>query len=110
MRTDTPEPPPLATVFPDVKTSDSTNQGSVEHYIYSIWLPFWESLDSAARERYLDRWQVSEEWRQYIAECYGPWPFDLAAEARESEAYLAEWRKSKPKETMTGKLRRLLGM
>lgn len=110
MKTSLSELLPPSVVFPDLKTWDSRNQGLVEAYIDLNWLPFWNGLSLEEKAAYLDRWQVSEEWRREIAECYDADPEELAAEARESEAYLAEWRKLNPGRTIAGKLRRLLGL
>lgn len=103
------ELPPPSVVFPDLKVSDSRNQGLVETYIFLNWLPYWESLTPPEQAQYLDRWQVSEEWRHDIAECYGPQQFDAEEAARESEAYLAEWRKRQAKPSLKEKLARLFG-
>ena len=42
-------------------------QGASEDWLHEQWLPFWQTLDAAAREAYLVRWPPpDEDWREYL--------------------------------------------
>ena len=75
--------PPPWRVFPTLRAEDTPTQGAEEAYIDLKWLPFWQSLGALERQRYLDRWQTSSEWRAVIRERYDP-DFDVEADSRES--------------------------
>ena len=91
------QPPPWVAV-PGLTADDPANQGMAETYIRLNWLPFWQSLSSDEKARYLDRWSASPGWRDAIAFRYDREDFDVEADAREA----AEWAKVHPQHA-TGK-------
>jgi hypothetical protein len=47
--------------------SGEWRQGSGEHWLLEIWLPFWHRLNERERENYLKKWQPpAEEWNEYL--------------------------------------------
>ena len=41
-------------------------QGESEHWLHNAWLPFWKALSEEGRSQYIDRWQPSPEWKEYL--------------------------------------------
>lgn len=52
--------------FPHYSSYTSAwRQGYGEYWLLHAWLPFWERLSEAERERYLEEWDIPEEWRDW---------------------------------------------
>lgn len=48
-------------------------QGNGEGWLLNIWLPFWQRLSATARIEYADRWNASDDWRDYILNIWANW-------------------------------------
>ena len=83
------EYPPPWIVFPHLGPNEPPTQGAEEAYIHREWLPFWRTLDTDARARYLRQWEATAEWRDVIAERYDPEGFDIDEDASDSAAWMA---------------------
>jgi len=87
---DAPQPPWI--VFPHIKPDElavHVRQGVAEPWFDQEWRPFWTSLTSTQRSRYLDDWQASSEWRAAIAFVFESFSEqDIDQDAKESQAYL----------------------
>lgn len=55
------EPPWV--VFPLSSPDYGWDNGYGEQWKLDIWLPFWKKLNEREQERYLEKWQPSEEWK-----------------------------------------------
>jgi hypothetical protein len=80
-------------VFPEIDPralAGHLRQGAAEVYFADHWGPFWSSLASGQRVRYLDHWQASPEWREAIEFHFeAGQSVDAATDVRESEDHLA---------------------
>lgn len=83
------EMPPPWVVFPHLGVDNPPKQGGEEAYVDLQWLPFWQTLDAQRRDRYLDRWDATDEWREVIKERYDSEGFDVDEDARDSAAWAA---------------------
>jgi hypothetical protein len=94
------KPPWLA--FPEILANELVaylTQGLTEAYFDQIWRPFWARLTAEQRERYLQHWNAGAEWREAMT-LFEPDPtFDLEADVRESEEYLARMREQQQAES-----------
>lgn len=62
------EIPPPWVVYPHAETWwGGWRQGTSEYWLYDIWLPFWRGLDVNAKEAYLAKWNVTDEWRENLS-------------------------------------------
>jgi len=98
-------------VFPEISPDDisaHTRQGRAEPYFDAVWRPFWSSLSAQERTEYFDHWAATAEWREAMTIFDLDPDLDLEADARESEAYLTEWRRQKSAQPSGSIWRRLL--
>jgi len=106
----TPPPPPPWIVFPDIKPGDlarHVQQGVAEPWFDQEWRPYWAPLTTIQRDRYLDDWQASPEWREAIAFVFGAFSdLDIDQDAKESETYLIDHgkRPQRKKRSLLGRL------
>jgi hypothetical protein len=56
--------------FPGSDSITGWRQGVGEYWMIQAWWPFWRQLSSTERAAYLDRWNASEEWRDYLINVY----------------------------------------
>jgi len=93
--------PPPWVAFPDIEPAELSRylkQGATEAWFDQQWRPFWSSLSPDQQRDYLDRWHATTEWREAVAFYFNSDPaFDIEQDGRESEAYLAAWRKNRKK-------------
>jgi hypothetical protein len=62
-----PEQPPPWIVYPDSAPFwGGWRQGESEAWLLEIWLPFWNSLPSEGRLKYLNKWEAPTEWREHV--------------------------------------------
>lgn len=97
-------PPWIA--LPNLAPGEDTTQGIGAAYYDLNFVPFWASLDRDKKAAYLDRWNASPKWREWIAFALdNAEGIDFEAEARESETELA-FRKteSEPPKSRWGRL------
>lgn len=84
-------------VFPEISPDDlsaHTRQGRAETYFDEVWRPFWSALSAAEKTEYFDHWAATPAWREAMSLFDIDPDLDLEADARESEAYLAEHRRT----------------
>ena len=88
-------------VFPHITPQDLSahlTQGTAEQWFDHDWRPFWSGLSDDSKAQYLEHWHASPEWREALAFFFdSAETLDVEADARESEAYLAQWRAEKKK-------------
>ena len=41
-------------------------QGNGEAWLREVWIPFWKTLGPKERRVYVEKWQASPEWREYL--------------------------------------------
>ncbi|NOK63934.1 MAG: hypothetical protein GFH27_549319n114 [Chloroflexi bacterium AL-W] len=41
-------------------------QGYSEAWLHEVWFPFWKKLGLKERMAYVEKWQASPEWREYL--------------------------------------------
>ncbi len=41
-------------------------QGNAEGWLILVWLPFWRNLDNKAKADYVEKWDASADWREYL--------------------------------------------
>lgn len=51
--------------YPGFPPGDSFWRQPGEAWFFYIWLPYWQSLSSAAKDQYLTRWSIPDEWSKY---------------------------------------------
>jgi hypothetical protein len=57
--------------FPEYDSfTPAWRQGAGEYWMHDAWWPFWEQLSWTERAAYLDRWDASEDWREYLTTVY----------------------------------------
>jgi len=61
-----------------------------------VWHPFWSLLTPDEKAAYLEYWKAPQDWREAL-DLFEWEPFDMEQDAKESEAYLAQWRSNQPK-------------
>lgn len=60
-------PPPPWIVFPDMDPEAvGSLQGSVAYWWDWLFLPFWSAATAAERRRYLEEFNASAEWREFV--------------------------------------------
>jgi hypothetical protein len=70
----TGEPAPPWARHPEYPPGDTFWRQAGEAYLTLVWRPYWESLDAAAQDAYLERWNVPEVWRRfYFGEEFAKW-------------------------------------
>ena len=93
--------PPPWIVFPDIQAeafAQYLKQGATEVWYDTVWAPFWSSLNEPQQAQYLDRWNTSDAWKLALENLNAlSANFDVALDARESEAYMREWKAAQAK-------------
>jgi hypothetical protein len=84
-------------------------QGETEWWFDEVWRPFWDPLTSAQKDRYLNHWSATPAWREALEVFEQPSDFDVDADARESEIYLAERERERATQEQPSLLKRLFG-
>lgn len=56
---------PPWTAFPNM-IAGRGNQGYVEHYYWSYWVPYWRGMSEEERNTYCTRHSAPEEWVYYL--------------------------------------------
>lgn len=88
--TKTPQPPWI--VFPHIAPDElalHVRQGVAEPWFDQEWRPFWTALTAIQRDRYLDDWQTTPEWREAITFVFESFSdLDIDQDAKDSEEYL----------------------
>jgi hypothetical protein len=101
------QPPPWQ-VFPQLQPHElGATQGQQEAWLDSVWRPFWQALNDAERESYLNFWRATKDWREWIRfVCERPTGFDAAQDAAEAqEIRAALLRNTPPRHSFLERLR-----
>ena len=95
--------------FPGLSPSDlGARQGAQEWYSDTVWRPFWNGLTEDQRGRYHQHWQTEPVWRMAIGRLvFTESAEEIAAEARESDAFLQRWREERQRNAKASLLARL---
>lgn len=43
-------------------------QGNSEGWLVLVWLPFWHNITDEARVNYIEKWNASADWREYLGD------------------------------------------
>ncbi|MDB4986628.1 MAG: hypothetical protein JWN04_1806 [Myxococcaceae bacterium] len=69
--------------------------------------PFWSALSNEQKERNLEHWKATPEWREAMQVFPIDPDFDAEGDARQSEHYLADMRRAREARVNKSFLRRL---
>jgi hypothetical protein len=55
-------------VFPDIfDGSPRWNQAIEEDYSIKYWIPYWKTLDTFSKDKYLEKYNCNIEWKEWLS-------------------------------------------